>query len=122
MKFFINYVEIYSDNGLTDINDINYKDNFDNIKWKKYTHSLNAGFYSFLFQYTKSISLKLGNFLALKIKYIETDGIDSSSHECFPFIKGFTRKEAPIVNYVKTIHILILLIKLVIDVLKDKYI
>lgn len=34
LKFFINYVEIYSDNGLTDINEINYKDNFDNIKWK----------------------------------------------------------------------------------------
>jgi len=51
-KLFINYVEIYSDNGLTVIKEINYKDNFDKIKWKKYTHILNPGFYSFLFQYT----------------------------------------------------------------------
>ena len=67
-RFFINYIEMYKDDGLINIDEINYKDNFDIIKWKKYNKALSPGFYSFLFQYTKYISSQLGNFLTLKIK------------------------------------------------------
>ena len=92
-RFFINYMDEYVDDEISNnINEINKKEyESENIKWKKFTKNLKPGNYSILFQYRKNILSKLSNDLSLKIKYLEINGIEYASHDCFPCINGYSK-------------------------------
>ena len=90
-EFYINYKYEYIDKEITN-NIYKIKNEENEIKWKKFTKKLNPGNYSVLFNYSKTISSRLSNDLSLKIKYIEINGIETASHECFPCLNGFSKK------------------------------
>ena len=74
-KFYINYIQEYSDMSIT--NKISTNDNIDfNNDFKEYSKELSPGYYTFLFQYNKIITSSLSNKLSLKIKNIQIKGIN----------------------------------------------